>query len=94
MTLEQYLELLLGPKDLGSAFDTDESRLAAWRAHSAELADMVAAGSRPWAWWQYDAPVAPFPREPDIMYLMRCDVLTEDEHAELGMVPCGIVEPT
>jgi hypothetical protein len=86
MTLEQYLELLLGPKDLGSAFDTDESRLAGWRAHSAELADMVAAGSRPWAWWQYDAPVPPFPREPDLTYLMRYGLLTEREQVELGIL--------
>ena len=86
MTLEQYLELLLGPKGLGSAFDTDESRLAAWRSHSAELTDMVAAGSRPWAWWQYDAPKPALPREPDVTYLMRYDLLTEREQAELGMI--------
>ena len=87
MTLEQYLELLIGPKGLGSAFDTDKSRRAAWRSHSAELTDMVAAGSRPWAWWQYDAPQPALPREPDLTYLMRCDLLTEREQAELGMIP-------
>ena len=90
MTVEQYLEVLLGPKDQGSAFDTDESRLAAWRAHSAELRDMVAAGSRPWAWWQYDAPVPALPREPDVTYLMRCALLTEREQAELGMIPARL----
>ena len=26
LNLEQYLELLLGPRDAGSAFDSDESR--------------------------------------------------------------------
>jgi hypothetical protein len=86
MMLEQYLELLLGPKDLGSAFDTDESRLAAWRSHAAELTGMVAAGSRPWAWWQYDAPVPAFARESDLTYLLRCDLLTEREQTELGMI--------
>ena len=85
LTLEQYLELLIGPKEPGSAFDSDESRHAAWRAHSAELRDMVAPGSRAWAWWQYDAPEPALPREPDLTYLMRCDLLTEREQAELEM---------
>lgn len=84
MTLEQYLELLLGPKGPGSAFDTNESRLAAWRSHSAQVMQMVAAGSRPWAWWEYDAPVPALPREPDLTYLMRCDLLTAREQAALG----------
>ena len=83
--LEQYLELLLGPKDLGSAFNTEASRLAAWRSHSTELTGMVAPGSRPWAWWQYDAPQPVLPREADLTYLMRCDLLTEREQAELGV---------
>src|SRR5712692_4873900 len=31
LNLEQYLELLLGPNDDTSAFDSDESRRQAWR---------------------------------------------------------------
>lgn len=84
LTLEQYLELLIGPRETCSTFESDESRCAAWRSHSAELTDMVAPGSRPWAWWEYDAPEPALPREPDFTYLMRCDLLTAREQAELG----------
>src|SRR5579864_2429354 len=46
LDLEQYLELLLGPKDDISAFSSDESRRNAWRDHDAELLSMVDPGSR------------------------------------------------
>ena len=85
LTPEQYLELLIGPKGLTSAFDCDESRESGWRSHAAELTAMVAPGSRPWAWWQYDAPTPALPREPDLTYLMRCDLLTEREQDEFDL---------
>ena len=81
--LEQYLELLLGPKDKGSSFASEESRRMAWRAHAAELIRLVDAGSRPWAWWQYDAPEPVLPRERPADYLARCGLLTEGERRSL-----------
>ncbi len=83
LNLEQYLELLLGPKDEMSAFDSDVSRRAAWRDHSGALMPMVDPGSRPWAWWQYDAPGPPLPREPEPAYLSRYGLLTDVERNRL-----------
>ncbi len=77
--LEQYLELLIGPKDDESAFDSDESRRNAWREHAAELLQMVDPGSRPWAWWQYEATEPVLPRESSVAYLTRCGFLTRAE---------------
>lgn len=82
LNLEQYLELLLGPKG-ASAFDSDRSRRAAWRKHHAELLPLVDPGSRPWAWWQYDAPEPVLPREPELAYLKRCQLLSEPEQLHL-----------
>ena len=79
LDLEQYLELLLGPKEDISAFGSDESRRHAWRDHDAELLSMVDPGSRPWAWWQYDAAEPMLPRESDLGYLTRCGFLTDAE---------------
>lgn len=83
LNLEQYLELLLGPKGGASSFDGDDSRRRAWHEHASELAPLVAPGSRPWAWWQYDAAEPPLPREPETAYLARCGLLTETERARL-----------
>jgi len=82
--LEQYLELLLGPRDAGSAFESDESRRTSWRSHSADLMRLVEPGSRPWAWWEYDAPETPWPRESVPAYLARLGLLTEVEEASLA----------
>jgi hypothetical protein len=84
LDLEQYLELLLGPRDAGSAFDSDESRRISWRSHSAELMRLVQPGSRPWAWWEYDAPKPVKPWESAMAYLARCGLLTEGEQASLA----------
>ena len=78
LNLEQYLELLLGPKG-ESAFATDFGRHAAWSEHRAELLPLVDPGSRPWAWWQYDAPEPVLPREPQLAYLERCQLLSTQE---------------
>jgi len=81
--LEQCLELLLGPKHVGSSFASNTSRRAAWRFHSEELMRLVEPGSRPWAWWVYDAPEPTLPRESDFDYLARCGLLTKGERARL-----------
>lgn len=79
LNLEQYLELLLGPNDDISSFTSDESRRQAWRDHAAELLPLVDPGSRPWAWWQYDATEPMLPRESALAYLSRCGHLTSAE---------------
>ena len=84
LNLEQYLELLLGPAGSVSAFADDASREAAWRAAALELLPMVSPGSRPWAWWQYDAPEPLLPREPEIAYLERCRILSDAERLRLA----------
>jgi hypothetical protein len=81
--LEQYLELLMGPRDGGSAFQSDDSRRDTWRSHSAELMRLVQPGSRPWAWWEYDAPEPVLPRESETAYLARCGLFTESEQKSL-----------
>ena len=82
LNLEQYLELLLGPKG-ESAFATDFARHVAWHQHRAELLPLVDPGSRPWGWWQYDAPEPVLPREPEIAYLERCQLLGTQERTRL-----------
>jgi hypothetical protein len=86
LNLEQYLELLLGPTEGASAFADDAARQAAWREHAPELLVLVSPGSRPWAWWQYEAPEPVLPRESEIAYLERCRVLTENERQSLERV--------
>ena len=78
LNLEQYLELLLGPKGR-SAFDSDVARRKAWHVYRVELLPMVDPGSRPWAWWQYDAPEPVLPRESELAYLERCRLLSDRE---------------
>jgi hypothetical protein len=79
LNLEQYLELLLGPKTAASAFDSDASRRRAWKDHCGELLPLVALGSRPWGWWQYEAPETSRARESTLEYLTRCGLLTGAE---------------
>ena len=83
LNLEQYLELLLGPRGTASAFTSDALRRAAWRDHARELLAVVDPGSRPWAWWEYDAPEPALPWEPELAYLERCKLLTDTERQRL-----------
>jgi hypothetical protein len=54
--LEQYLDLLLGPKSSGFPFHDPDSRRAAWKKHRDVVMNVPGAGSRPSAWWEYEAP--------------------------------------
>jgi hypothetical protein len=83
LNLEQYLELLLGPKTAASTFDSEASRRRAWQDHRGELLPMVALGSRPWGWWQYEAPEPPRPRESAVEYLARWGLLSGAERRHL-----------
>jgi len=85
LNLEQYLELLLGPKESGSAFDSDESRRTAWNSHTVEVMSLVDPGSRPWAWWQYTAQLPMLPGESDVAYLQRCGALGDVERQQLNL---------
>jgi hypothetical protein len=82
LNLEQYLELLLGPKG-SSAFHSDSARRNAWRGHRAELLPLVDPGSRPFGWWQYEATEPVLPRESVVAYLERSGQLTEPERIRL-----------
>jgi hypothetical protein len=82
LNLEQYLELLLGPKG-SSAFRSDSARRNAWRKHRAELLPLVDPGSRPWGWWHYEATEPVLARESEVAYLERCGQLTEPERIRL-----------
>ena len=82
LNLEQYLELLLGPRGT-SAFASDFARRMAWQQHRDDLLPMVDPGSRPWAWWQYDASEPVLPRESELHYLERCQLLTPTERFRL-----------
>jgi hypothetical protein len=82
LNLEQYLELLIGPKG-NSAFDSNSARRTAWREHRTELLPLVDPGSRPWGWWQYEAPEPVLPRESELAYLERCGQLTGPERISL-----------
>ena len=84
LRLEQCLELLIGPRDSLSAFASDQFRRIMWQAHSAELLRLVEPGSRPWAWWQYEAPEPARPRESELAYLIRCGLLTAADRRRLS----------
>jgi hypothetical protein len=84
LCLEQYLELLLGPKDGGSAFPSDEARLSSWQAHAEEIMQLVEPGSRPWAWWEYERTESILPWESELAYLFRCNLLTAAERARFA----------
>ena len=67
LSWEQEDELTYGPV-VASAFESPFTRLAAWKLYRAKFMDKYEvvgvddardAGSRPWAWWQYDAPEKP-----------------------------------
>jgi hypothetical protein len=74
-----------GPED--GAFATDDDRHAAWKRHRDTLLAWKAAGKRPLAWWQYDAPPAVqdqlgnFDWEEEILWVNN--LLRPDEKAEL-----------
>ena len=82
LNLEQYLELLLGPHG-ASAFASDSIRRSAWQEHQEDVLPLVDPGSRPWAWWRYDAPEPVLPRESELAYLERCRLLSEPEQLRL-----------
>lgn len=55
LTLDQEMELLLGPAGRGvTDFASPFLRRAAWLAHKASLMEDDPPGMRPWAWWEYE----------------------------------------
>jgi hypothetical protein len=57
LTYDQGWELLLGP-DRGSAFADEAEARAAWDANRDELLADCNGGTRPWAFWRFEAPGA------------------------------------
>ena len=79
LSAEQYLDLLLGPQESSAAFASEQARRQAWRESRAVLQPLVDPGSRPSAWWDYDAPEPAGPRETAPEYLARLGLLSADE---------------
>ena len=52
---------------------------SAWQQSKAVLEALVDPGSRPSAWWDYDAPEPSGPRETDREFLARLGLLSEAE---------------
>ncbi len=86
---EQYLDLLLGPQNSSSAFANERERCRAWQQSKVVLQALVESGSRPSAWWDYDAPELPGPRESAPEFLARHGLLSEAEAASMGRLRVG-----
>ena len=77
----QYLDLLLGPQNSSSAFASEPARRQAWQQSKTVLQALVDPGSRPSAWWDYDAPEPSGPRETAPEFLARQGLLSETEQS-------------
>jgi hypothetical protein len=64
-SFELQMALLCGPNEWDGAGLTDEDLELAWRIHGTKIMeDQHRDGSRPWAWWTFEAREDPPPREP------------------------------
>ena len=61
LTFAQFTELAIGPSS-EPMFADDAARRAAWSAHRDELLAVSAPGTRPWAFWRFEAPDGVFDR--------------------------------
>lgn len=95
LTFEQELELLIGPKAPDarafrpgaphwerSSFISPWERRQAWFRYRDQLLEDSPPGTRPWGWWQYEAPGAKEPLEADAEALVRLGVATPADEAE------------
>ena len=85
LTFQQRMELLIGAWNREPHFASDRERRAAWKAHREDLLSRDAPGMRPWAFWQYEAPVElryqtleQAEREPDPRRMLIDDVIPDD----------------
>lgn len=86
LSQREEMDLLLGNR---GAFADEADRRQAWRQHREELMASINIGSRPQAFWDYDAP-AKIPFESDLQALDRLNLLTAEEFAywaAAGMLP-------
>jgi hypothetical protein len=90
-TREQRQQLITGFEFFGKGFGREGSinrplnldlAREAWNELRAELLPEFIASkpfSRPWAWWQFDAPEPRDKAESERDYLVRLDLLTDEE---------------
>jgi hypothetical protein len=52
----QWLDLLTNSDPESDVFESEEERYEAWLAHRDEFMESHKPGSRPGAWWRYEAP--------------------------------------
>ncbi len=89
LSMDQRLELTIGPTGRDrirgqSAFASDLARRRAWIAHRLELLDETPGGTRPWAWWQYDAPAGIRDGSPQAREAYLASVMTPAEREEIA----------
>jgi hypothetical protein len=77
----QFWSLLLGEDPRRPAFASDADRRAAWELHREELRTNI--GTRPEAFWDYDATEPRTETEAETDQLRRLGVLTPDEVAQI-----------
>ena|SRR6266581_3906308 len=90
LTLDMEFELTLGPSHVShSMWPSDEARRAAYFANRDQVMDGPA-GSRPWAWWEYESGRKGWPSEPYLSgdeataWLRKQGFLTAWEERELA----------
>lgn len=54
---DELMELMIGPAGAtSSAFESPFARRDAWLEHCDDLMGETNAGTRPWGWWEFEAP--------------------------------------
>ena len=56
LTSPQWLDLLSNPYPESDVFESEEERYEAWLAHRDEYMENHKPGTRPGAWWRFEAP--------------------------------------
>src|SRR3954453_2700153 len=81
--LMERWSLELGDDDRRPAFNSDAERRAAWEYHREALLARERPGSRPRAWWEYDAPIRWPGYDRETVALYEAGLMSEEEIAEL-----------
>src|SRR3954447_18569012 len=81
--LMERWSLELGEDERRPAFANEEERRAAWEYHREALLARERPGSRPRAWWEYDAPIRWPGYDRETVALYEAGLMSEEEIAEL-----------